>query len=132
MTDKEIIKALECCKQATAVGCKNCPLYEDKGQTCITILSHNALDLIKRQNAEIERLQKENTVMRIQARKNRNKRDKSSKAIRKFKKRLKSYVLGIDRYRWAEPLTQDDWFEIKIRTFFRAIDDIAKEMAGDN
>ena len=57
MTDNEIIKALECCKEATAVGCKKCPLYEDKGQTCITILSHSALDLINRQKAEIKELQ---------------------------------------------------------------------------
>ena len=56
MTDNEIIKALECCKDGTAIGCKKCPLYEDKGQTCITILSHNAIDLINRQKAEIERL----------------------------------------------------------------------------
>ena len=52
MTDNEIVKALECCKEATAVGCKKCPLYEDKGQTCITILSHSALDLINRLKRE--------------------------------------------------------------------------------
>ena len=56
MTDNDIIKALECCKEATAVGCKNCPLYEDKGHTCITILSHNALDLINRKDDIIDSL----------------------------------------------------------------------------
>ena len=38
--DNDIKKALECCKQGTAVDCKECPLYEDKGHTCITILSY--------------------------------------------------------------------------------------------
>lgn len=60
MIDNEIIKALECC---TRSGCsdnetKDCPLkpFED----CSTRLASNALDLIKRQQAEIERLKKEN------------------------------------------------------------------------
>ena len=56
MTDNEIIKALECCKKGTALTCKDCPLYEDKGHTCITILTYNALELINRQKADIERL----------------------------------------------------------------------------
>ena len=64
MTDNEIIKALKCCKEGTAIGCKNCPLYEDKGHTCITILSHNALDLINRQKAEIDILIRKKETLR--------------------------------------------------------------------
>ncbi len=59
MTDKEIIKALECC---TKPYCNNneCPLHQNTVNTkdCITQLSTNALDLINRQQAEIERLKK--------------------------------------------------------------------------
>lgn len=57
MTDKETIKALECCKKPVGAGaCKDCPL--DKGRPCTTTMIENALDLINRQQAEIERLEK--------------------------------------------------------------------------
>ena len=62
MTDEQIIKALECCKTNIQTDCENCPLYKEEvteNSTCITILSENALDLINRQQAEIERLNKE-------------------------------------------------------------------------
>ena len=58
MTANEIIKALEVC-----VGihndCDNCPLLEYSQATdeCMTEAMSNALDLINRQKAEIERLQ---------------------------------------------------------------------------
>ena len=52
MTDNEIIKALECC---SINDCRNC-LY-DKAKVCGQELSKDALDLINRQKAEIERLQ---------------------------------------------------------------------------
>ena len=54
MTDKEIIKALECCEVSGT--CEYCPLKSDK-KNCLSLLSKNALDLIKRQQAEIDRLQ---------------------------------------------------------------------------
>ena len=56
MTDNEIIKALECCKNSLSEkdACGDCPLYEEEEVTCITILSKNALDLINRQKAEID------------------------------------------------------------------------------
>ena len=52
MTDNEIIKALECCY--TSYDCEDCPYYcSDKD--CPDLLM-NALDLINRQKAEIEKL----------------------------------------------------------------------------
>lgn len=57
MTDNEIIKALECCNQEDM--CDQCPYdfacYDEKYKS---ILSKDALDLINRQQAEIEELQK--------------------------------------------------------------------------
>ena len=53
MTDNEIIKALECCKNKR---CVNCP-YDDIADTfseCSAKLVKDALDLINRQKAEIE------------------------------------------------------------------------------
>ena len=62
MTDNEIIKALECCRDAESVfDCQNCPYIECTNKKgCITELHGDILDLIKRQQAEIERLR--NTV----------------------------------------------------------------------
>lgn len=53
LTDKEIIKALECCTNNE--DCLNCPLQDDYAN-CNPIGA--ALDLINRQQAEIERLGK--------------------------------------------------------------------------
>lgn len=49
MTDKEIIKALECCKKD---DCDNCP--NDFGN-CYANLAEYSLDLINRQKVEIEK-----------------------------------------------------------------------------
>jgi hypothetical protein len=57
MTDKEIIKALECCGHCECSNDKNkteCPLYYMS--FCRNYLRKQSLDLINRQQAEIERL----------------------------------------------------------------------------
>lgn len=54
MTDKEIIKALECCRDKIFKGCDNCPMDEDND--CIEIVCANALELINSQLAEIEKM----------------------------------------------------------------------------
>ena len=62
MTDNEIIKALECC---IADKCMECPLRKiPKVKGCMNRLSF-ALDLIKRQQAEIERLRDENNKLKL-------------------------------------------------------------------
>lgn len=55
LADNEILKALECCQwEIACVDRHECPL---RGKNdCFTHLAINALDLIKRQKAEIERL----------------------------------------------------------------------------
>lgn len=54
MTDKEIVKALECCTKSMHKGCRNCPLFVVNG--CVRTMSENALYLIKEQQEEIELL----------------------------------------------------------------------------
>ena len=54
LPDSEIIKALECCVKETHT-CLECP-YTEFGQ-CEFLVMKDALDLINRQKAEIERLQ---------------------------------------------------------------------------
>ena len=63
MTDNEIIKALECCRDCK---CKECPCYKNiEGEMrCIEIDEEEILDLINRQKAEIEKLKAENEVMK--------------------------------------------------------------------
>lgn len=51
MSDEEIKKCLECC---ISLSCEGCPLKNNHG--CLTISDKKALDLINRQQAEIERL----------------------------------------------------------------------------
>ena len=58
MTDKNIIKALECCIND---DCDNCP---DTFGNCEHNAMRNALNLINRQKAEIERLKIENQSLR--------------------------------------------------------------------
>ena len=55
MTDNEIIKAWECCK--AEYNCTICPLLNDS--YCDITLATHSLDLINRQKAEIERLEKD-------------------------------------------------------------------------
>ena len=53
MTEEQIIKALECCE---CVECNNCPLKKEND--CLGICRNEAINIINRQKAEIERLKK--------------------------------------------------------------------------
>ena len=63
MTDNEIVKALECCYDLDSSAiCHQCPLYQT--ENCRDgYLGLQALNLINRQKAEIERLQAEVTAI---------------------------------------------------------------------
>lgn len=57
MTDKEIIKALECCYRKGGTPCRDCPFNEFEDCNDV-LMADYVFNLIKRQQAEIERLQK--------------------------------------------------------------------------
>ena len=62
MTDEQIIEALQrCFIVGSCSGCAGCPLKPKRQEdaNCIDKLVTNTIDLIKRQQAEIERLKKE-------------------------------------------------------------------------
>lgn len=62
MTDNEIIKAFECCQKLGCDSCDECPLKNDR---CVNIdTDWLALDLLKRQKAEIEILIRKKEVLR--------------------------------------------------------------------
>ena len=53
-TDEEVIKALDFCLNNETIRCHKCPYR--KTALCMSVLIKDALDLINRQRAEIERL----------------------------------------------------------------------------
>lgn len=128
MTDNEIIEALECCaNNPNDSVCyeSKCPLF---GQKCIDVLGKNALDLITRKKAEIERLTEENKkvsayigngwgyVSFLEFVKN-----QRAEAIKEFAERLKDKVRLYKASEWQGfkyiPLGE--------------IDNLVKEMVGD-
>ena len=60
MTDEQIIKALECCI-ADITDCENCPYHIVGDGDCVNKTKADAIGLIRRQQAEIDRLKKYNT-----------------------------------------------------------------------
>ena len=58
MTDEQIIKALDCCHSELGNMCSICPLFDPDNDYCEDELHKNALNLINRQKAELERLKK--------------------------------------------------------------------------
>lgn len=62
MTDNEIIKALECC--VGNKGCDDCPLYAK--ESCFVVEEKALLDLINRQKAENERLNKKIKIIKFE------------------------------------------------------------------
>lgn len=60
MTDKEIIKALECCYRKDT-PCRDCPFNEFEDCNDV-LMADYVFNLIKRQQAEIERLKEDNFI----------------------------------------------------------------------
>ena len=121
MTDKEIIKALECCVDWCGnVSCWDCPL---KNTGCIHFDKlKETLDLINRQQAEIERLTAERDAMHqdVIAAEEYAWQCKTAKAeaYKEFADRLKEN--SIATFSWNGVVLVEE------------IDNLLKEMAGDN
>ncbi len=58
LTDSEIVKALECCKNGTLNDCDGCPCFNDEdtdtARECVENLMSNSLDLINRLQEKYE------------------------------------------------------------------------------
>lgn len=52
LTDEEVIKSLECCNLKG--NCKHCPCWLGNGKCIAQSMLRGALDLIKRQQAQIK------------------------------------------------------------------------------
>ena len=118
MTDKEIIKALGLCfniNHNAGLNCGECPYKKDK---CSLALYNDTIDLINRQQAEIDRLTNYNRCIDAQCRDLLDKEEKAkAKAIKEFAEKLKDVFVTIDG-------TFECW-EIE-----EHIDNIVEEMAG--
>ena len=124
LTPEEIKKALECCKPGNDEGCLNCPLANVSLPECAEILSKEALNLINRQQAEIERLQSkiktnEGLVLEIFENKRTWERLARIKAIKEFAERLKEEYFT-ERFCGQKYDLIHDW-----------IDNLVKEMVGE-
>ena len=121
MTDNEIIKALECCSEPYNI-CAECPMpnHIKDDCRCGEHLANYALDLINRQQEEIERLQ--NTINDILDRKpilvERAEKYAKSEAIKEFAEKLKEIVKFTDD-------TYECW---EIEGY---IDNLVKETVGE-
>ena len=119
MKDDEIVKALECCKGGID-NCKKCPygLGECLNDNYESVLMKDALDLINRKNAEVERLKDGIKFERervdnipnllLQAK---------TEAIKEFAERLRKQATVDD---------DSTWWIANID-----VDNLVKEMAGD-
>lgn len=123
MTDNEIIKMLECCKQeidsngVICGGCKKCPNYEGETGLCKEDLPTVVLDLINRQKAEIERLKKiESNILNVMRE---NVAQTKAEAYKEFAERgattLKPLCYNVDQY----------------NLMAEALYNLLKEMVGD-
>ena len=106
LTDKEIVKALECCKFDG--DCLACPMNHYKDGICSNEMLKSALDLINRQKAEIERLnfvrtrdaQQYNEKISDQAHTNcllYDMYDKAIKEVKELEEKLKTAETEIER-----------------------------------
>ena len=118
MTDNEVIKALECC--AFWGECTDCPYddiaYKSSTDNCTYNSTKDALDLINRQKAEIERLEKLNIIYKggVDYFK--------SEAIKEFAERLKA----------SQIITQQSKEGCCVYEFDdELIDNLVEEMCGE-
>ena len=117
MTDNEIIKALKCYSKE---DCDNCPA--SKFGSCINIAMEEAIALINRQKAEIERLIGDVFTYKLRWAKATAKLDTAkAEAIKEFAERLNE----IEQFRSR---VESDNYELSVT--MREIDNLVKEMVG--
>ena len=136
LTDNEIIKALECCIKAEICDdCKTlgCPAYRKEG--CYYLLrsdgdfisdelNKDALSLINRQKAEIERL-KENLNIELENYATEYDNKIKSEAIKEFADRLEKKIFPMSMF-------DNGNYGINAKAVKVAIERVKKEMVGDD
>ena len=126
MTDKDIIKALECCKNLQDCECcPNQPYDVKKGtMACLCQVISNSIDLINRQKAEIE---KSNNTIKMLNNINNDMLDRQPKLLECAEKRVKQAIKEFAErlISVSHPYADTQMvFEIQIKN-------LVKEMVGD-
>lgn len=128
-TDEEIIKGLECC---IAFDCRHCPLGSKCNSSPPSPLPFKcALDLINRQNAEIERLNKkveELSEVLSDTIKIRYKKAKAE-AYKEFAKKLKNILRNTPKWNVKKLNFTNVGFSYD--DVFFSIENLLKEMVGE-
>ena len=121
MIDTEIIKALECCLDNSPLTCKDCPMFNVTNSTmvCSKIVTKFALDLINRQQAEIERLNNNLSAMVVTMRNSA--KATRNEAIKEFAERLK------EKKQEVFTAVNDSSYAVTVYK----IDNLVKEMVGE-
>lgn len=144
MNDKDIIKALECCTKAKLNDdCKRlqCPFFDVRLDVCKyvnfeEVIYNESLNLINRQQAEIEKLTIQKNAfgagMKVEARKN---DDVRAEAIKEFAKRLKemmfNYYECVGESAKGRPYKGDNLMDYEVVDMIEdSIDNLVKEMLG--
>ena len=145
MNDNEIIKALECCGNIVDSTCKGCVYHETYNASCVVRLMRDALDLINRQKAEIERLKHRKTELQIR---NQELQHEKSEAIKEFQHKSESILIKLyEEYHriankpnnaWFKRFTKEEnemFYQGRAEAIWECISvnrDIVKEVVGDN
>ena len=130
MTDNEIIKSLECCVEGTSESCLSCVLRLTPYPACKTLVEKHTLDLIKRQKAEIERLEEDNEALNSAVSSaldivNSNYQNGRLEAIKEFMDRLEKKIFPMSMF-------DNGNYGINAKAVKVAIESIKKEMVGDD
>ena len=124
LTDSEIKKALECCKQeiddngVICGECKKCPNYDGKTGLCKEDLPTFTLDLINRLQAENERLKKGWKADVIET------ANIKAEAYKESIEKVKEKLRDIAKIEWC-----DNYYYLVGTAFF---DNLLKELVGDD
>lgn len=122
MTDEQIIKAVGVCKTG---ACRGCPYHVLGTAGCISILMKDVLDLINRQKAEIERLEKELTEYKLRLKMSECTVDEiKAEAYKEFVNRLKNSNEFYNRIRAIGNVDKMD-------SVVNCVDNLLKEMVGE-
>lgn len=122
MTDNEIIKALECCSEIDRKFCDNCTYNRE--EDCIISLTRDALSLIKRQKAEIERLQQKYELSEAE-------REANVKGFTESLEKVKAEAVKEFAERAKSTMFNEDFLLCEPCDMANIIDNLVKEMTED-
>jgi hypothetical protein len=138
LKDEEIIKALECCENIKDSTCKHCCFYRDSH--CVANMAKNALALINRQKAEIEKneniirladktIETQNAEIERLLQKMQQAYGIQVEVSEKVEKEIKSEAI---KEFWGKLKETRQWeVDIPEYVFTASGDNLLKEMAGD-